>query len=197
MEKLNTSALVRKVGTRCIGWMVEGNRKDSIETHQRAERLNLSLLAFRNYLDDLLHFVTSHKGTDDEKLLGTYVVVSQEGKEYVTVKRSSSRIPRTPRGYIEWVDWDIPREGGLGPSRYFWQSRYTYGSYSPTKLQKGINTFHKCGVSQALLQSLFGIGEPVDLSCKPLPTSDLRCRLGNYILLYDHLAEEWRIWTNT
>jgi len=197
MEKLNTDALVRKVGTRCIQWLEEDNRRCFIERQLRAERLNLTLLAFRHYLDDLLYYVTSQVGLDDEKLLGTYVAVSQDDKEYVTVKRSSSRIPRTPRGYIEWVDWDIPREGSPAASRYLWQPLYRYGSDSPTKLKKGLNTFHKCGVSQALLQSLFGIGEPVDLNSKPLPTADLRCRLGNYILLYDHLAEEWRVWTMT
>lgn len=197
MEKLNTNALVRKVGTRCLQWMEKDERRHFIEGQLRAERLNLTLLAFRNYLNDLLYYVTSQVGTDDEKLLGTYVVVSRDDKEYVTVKRSSSRIPRTPRSYIEWVDWDIPREGSPVVSRYLWESLYKYNYHSPTKLQKGLNTFYKCGVSQALLQSLFGIGEPVDLNSKPLPTADLRCRLGNYILLYDHLDEEWRIWTMT
>lgn len=204
MEKINTNDMVRKVGIGCISWLAQNSRRDFIDKNCKGERLSLSLLAFRNYLDGLLFYLTRHIGSDNEQLLGSYVVSSKEGKNYVTIKKSKSRLPRSVRSYINWVDWDIVlREGGVA-TKYTRVTRFILqphqGSYTSSHyggLRHGISTYFKCGLSQALLQSLFGLGQTVDLKSKPLPTDDLRCRVGNYTLLYDHLAKEWRIWKKT
>jgi hypothetical protein len=204
MAKINTDEMVRKVGTGCITWLRKNYRIDFIDRNCIGERLSLSLPAFRSYLDGLLFYLTKNIDSDSEQLLGSYVVSSKEGKNYVTIKKSKSRLPRSVRGYINWVDWDITLQEGGVATRYTRVTRFILQPYHTAYTlphnvapRQGLSTYFKCGLSQALLQSLFGLGQTVDLKSKPLPTEDLRCRVGNYILLYDHLAKEWRIWKKT
>ena len=195
MEKLNTKATINKVSSTVKQWLREDNRGAIIGACS-SHTLRTSNPAIRDYLDSLLDFLTSYSGTDSEKLLGYYSLYSKEGKSYVTLKRSSAKIPRTLDKFIEWVEWDVPKNAAtvaqVGYIKHlFW---HFSGTRYPWLRRPYYHKLHLCSLSHALLQALFGPGYKVDLSSKLLPTDDLRCRLGKYTLLYDHLAEEWRIW---
>ena len=209
ITNLATDIMVTKVGIKAIRWLYCGkNRNEFIRYHSDSRlRCNLSRRALRDYLNHTLaYIISSRRGTDTVEKLGYYTVTSNEGSNYVTVKRTPGRIPSNPGQFSSWVDWDVQ----------------TRASYTGDKIQQELELvflrhvveWYFCGplrykkedthsalllstlsvLSQIMLQGLFDPLGDLNLEGKPLPAEDLRCRVGNYHMLYDHLAEEWRLW---
>lgn len=198
MQQINTQQVVRKFATNCVDWLNKDSRLDNFNYHSRP-KLSLSLSVFRQYLDKFLyHMVESRLGTDSEVDLGHYRLTSQADKNYVVVKRSKRRLPKTPAAYIGWVDWDIHRvEDTSTLSELLVGFIYNQRNWDAdsTNLSSRISLMHASILSQVLVQSLFNLQDGgVDLVNKPLPSQDVRCRIGSYEMLYDHLMQEWRIW---
>lgn len=201
MQQLNTREVVRKVATNCVDWLNKDSRLVQFNYYKNRNKLWLSLEAFRRYLDKLLyHIVDARVGTDSELDLGHYYLTCPSNKNYIVVKRSKRRLPKTPAAYIGWVDWDIHRQSSLSPalSSLFVAVIYNRsGGWDPTStnLTHRLSLLHASILSQVLVQSLFNLQDgEVDLVNKPLPSQDVRCRIGSYEMLYDHLMQEWRIW---
>ena len=200
MQKLKTREVVRQFATNCVDWLNKDSRLADFN-YRSNPKLSLSLSAFRQYLDKFLyHIVDSRVGTNSEVDLGHYHLTSQAGKNYVVVKRSKRRLPRTPAAYIEWVDWDLHRRPDSALSELF--VGIIYGRHSwdadSTHFPHRLSLMHASILSQVLVQSLFNLHDGgVDLVNKPLPSQDVRCRIGSYEMLYDHLMQEWRIWTKS
>jgi hypothetical protein len=200
MAQINTQEMVRTFATNCVRWLATDNRLQAIHCNHTTYRyLNLRLHDFRRYLDKALSFfVDSNVGTETELDLGHYTLTSHPEKSYVVVKRSKRRLPRMSTSYIGWVTWDLAEQEdpSVIKSRVVDQI-YGYGS-SWGLLNRGLKSrlslMHASILSQVLLQCLFNIDGPVDLLSKPLPSQDIKCRIGGYEMLYDHLVQEWRIW---
>jgi len=200
MQQINTQQVVRAFATNCVDWLNKDSRIADFNYNNRS-KLWLSLEAFRQYLDKLLyHIVDARVGTDSDLDLGHYHLTCPANKNYVVVKRSKRRLPRTPAAYIGWVDWDIHQQLSSSPtlSSLFVKVIYTgTGDWNPTStdLRHRLSLLHASILSQVLVQSLFNLQDGgVDLVNKPLPLQDVRCRIGSYEMLYDHLMQEWRIW---
>lgn len=198
MQQLNTQEVVRTFATNCVDWLNKDSRLAEFN-HISGAKLSLSLSTFRQYLDKFLyHMVESRVGTDSEVDLGHYHLTSQADKNYVVVKRSKRRLPRTPAGYIEWVDWDIHRPDDSSTVKALLVGDiYNHHIWvvNTSNLQGRISLMHASILSQVLAQSLFNLANGgVDLASKPLPSQDVRCRIGSYEMLYDHLMQEWRLW---
>ena len=146
-------------------------------------------------------------GTDSTLELGSYTVHSSQDKSYVVVKKSSKRLPRSLGKYAGWVDWDvwlrdkyshtsIIKELVMGYTGIILEPRaFTVGStHDENSLPDRLAYVNASVVSQVLLQCLFNPLEKINLRDKPLPSEDLHCRIGMYRLVYDHLAQEWRLW---
>lgn len=197
MQQINTQQVVRKFDTNCVNWLSKHSRIANFN-YRSNPKLLLNLRAFRRYLDKFLyHMVESRVGTDSEVDLGHYHLTSQANKNYVVVKRSKRRLPRTPAAYIEWVEWDLHRRPDSSLSDLF--VGIIYGRHSwdadSTHLPHRLSLMHASILSQVLVQCLFNIQDGgVDLINKPLPIQDVRCRIGSYEMLYDHLMQEWRLW---
>lgn len=198
MIKINTQQVVRKFATNCVDWLNKDSRLANFNFNCYS-KLSLSLEKFREYLDKLLyHLVESRVGTDSEVDLGHYHLTSQADKNYVVVKRSKRKLPKTPTAYIGWVDWDIHRiENTSTLSQLLVGIIYRKGIWDAdsTDLSSRVSLMHASILSQVLVQSLFNLQDGgVDLINKPLPSQDVRCRIGSYEMLYDHLMQEWRLW---
>jgi hypothetical protein len=200
MQQINTQEVVQKFATNCVDWLNKDSRIVEFNYNKRS-KLWLSLEAFRQYLDKLLyHIVDDRVGTDSELDLGHYHLTSSSNKNYVVVKCSKRRLPKTPAAYIGWVDWDIhPR----ALNRDVLYSKFVKVIYTgsgewdsvSTNLAHRLSLLHASILSQVLVQSLFNLQDGgVDLVNKPLPSQDVKCRIGSYEMLYDHLMQEWRIW---
>jgi len=198
MQKINTQQVVRKFATNCVDWLNKDSRLDNFN-YNSSPKLSLTLSAFRQYLDKFLYnMVESRVGTDWEVDLGHYHLTSQASKNYVVVKRSKRKLPKTPAAYIGWVDWDIHRvEDTSTLSELLVGIIYSQRNWDAdsTNLRSRISLMHASILSQVLVQSLFNLQDGgVDLASKPLPSQDVRCRIGSYEMLYDHLMQEWRLW---
>lgn len=200
MQQINTQEVVRKFATNCVDWLNKDSRLAEFNYNKR-NKLWLSLEAFRQYLDKLLYSLVDDKvGTDSDLDLGHYHLTASSNKNYVVVKRSKRRLPKTPAAYIGWVDWDIHPQV---LNRDVLSSKFVKVIYNgsgdwdrvSTTLSHRLSLLHASILSQVLVQSLFNIQySGVDLVNKPLPSRDVRCRIGSYEMLYDHLMQEWRIW---
>ncbi len=200
MQKLNTQEVVWKFATNCVDWLNKDSRLDNFN-YNSSPKLSLTLSAFRQYLDKFLYnMVYNRIGTDSEVDLGHYHLTSQADKNYVVVKRSKRRLPQVPAKYIEWVDWDIHKEVPEGTRLYSLFVKVIYNGSekwdtTSTNFNHRLSLLHASILSQVLVQSLFNLHEGgVDLVNKPLPSQDVRCRIGSYEMLYDNLMQEWRIW---
>ena len=201
MKQINTLDTVRTFATNCVNWLDTNNRITTMATNHDyyAYTLNLALHNFRRYLDKVLElFVDERVGKDTELDLGHYTLVSRVDKPYVVIKKSKRRLPRMSTAYMGWTTWDIAslESNKLELSSKAVEEIYGRATWSKdTKSMKSMISFmHASILSQVLLQSLFNIDGPIDLSSKPLPTQDIKCRVGRYEMLYDHLMQEWRIW---
>ena len=200
MKKFLTKDLVFRVAFNCLNWLNTDDRLININYHghSHSKQLNLNLGNFRSYLDKLFVFlVKSRVGTDTEVNLGHYTLTSRQDKKYVVVKRSKNRLPREPNAYVGWVDWDVKVAEDKVKTTYvshIQTSYYAGWGYGSSSISKRLALVHVSILSQVLLQCLFGIDSKVDLTSKPLPTSDIKCRLGDFHMLYDHQMQEWRIW---
>ena len=196
MKNLNTQGTLRKVYSTITEWLDTGGRLELIQ-YCCLGQFRFSLPSARLYLDSLLHSISQRAGTDSEVDLGYYILRSSEDRSYVTIKKTAARIPRSADKFMRSAEWDVKIENRQVESTHM---RHLYWHYLTGKAGYQLSSYpvyrnlHLCSLSHALLQSLFGPGDKVDFTRKLLPTNDLSCRLGNYMLLYDHLAEEWRVW---
>lgn len=200
MPTLKTVQVVRLFAVNCMDWLYAENRLETM--NYCGANLSVSLRSFSKYLEGFFNQVVRPRiGTDSELDLGHYQLSSNADKKYVAVRKSKNRLPTTPSGYIDWVDWDIPRNAntvGAGCTCVgtIYKSRmYCFGSpVGDAILSHRLPQIHISVLSQVLVQSLFAITKGVNLGDKPLPDREVRCRFGNYEMLYDHLMQEWRIW---
>ena len=204
MLTFKTREVVRTVATNCVSWLSDNNRLQNMRQvagypgdYYGSNYIPLTLASFREYLDCVLKkLVESNIGKDTDIDLGYYKLSSDESSSHIVIKRSSRQLPKLPSSYVDWVDWDIPK-GHASQSVYnICVNRVYKGRWnnSDTGLYNRLRLIHVCILSQVLLQCLFNLNGKVDLSSKPLPSRDLRCRVGSYEMLYDHLMQEWRIW---
>jgi len=198
MRELNTQQVVRLFATTCVDWLNEGSRLEDFN-YNNYNKLWLSLGQFRRYLDKFLDDMVADKvGTDWEVDLGHYKLTSSEDKHYVVVKRSDRKLPKLPSSYIGWVDWDLREIGLVSDIHGRYVSTMYHGNYSWSancgNVRGRLSLLHASLLSQVLVQALFNLLGKVDLASKPLPSEDVRCRIGSYEMLYDHLMQEWRIW---
>lgn len=188
-------------------WLDEDNRINMIEKHAWYYKVSLSYRSIRRYLNGTLRYIVHNNiGSDKVEDLGSYAITSKEGQNYVVIKRSKRRVPRSLGKYPEWADWDVKLINKFAHNdthkelelTYLWplfNSRYIRNScHIPHDLSDLLTYSNLSIVSQMMLQCIFNPLEDVDLSSKPLPSDDLRCRVGRYNLLYDSTMQEWRIW---
>lgn len=195
MPTLKTAQVVRLFAVNCMDWLYAENRLENINHH--GANLAVSLRSFAKYIGIFLNtIVLPRVGTDSELDLGHYQLSSSADKQYVVIKRSKNRIPKTPSAYIDWVHWDIaPGADPRCVDTIYRRRQHCYvRQVGDTSLNERLSLAHISILSQVLVQSLFAITKRVDLSEKPLPAGEVRCRFGNYEMLYDHLMQEWRIW---
>ena len=201
MAKFLTDHMVRKVGSSYIEWLEEGDRLETVKEVAWYIKPNLSLGAFRRYLDGVLHHITRNIGKEHEQHLGYYTVYCSPDCGWATIKKSSGRIPRKMSSLMSWANWDVEIDV---ESKTIVKNEYsvhvTQGIEKPrwmsppSGLRSSLPLLFTGLSSHILLQSLLADPRDIDLTKTPLPREDLHCRVGKFKMTYDHLAEEWRVW---
>lgn len=208
MRKLNTPDLIHTIKVKLDDWLGDNNKGAFIELHNGSYRINTSHAAIRRYLDAALDYIwRTRRTTATKEELGYYTVTSSKEHSYVVVRPTSKRLPSSPGKFINWVEWDVQliphyspyyinTQIELAALRWIAEDRWYGPCPFSDNLTDRIKLSNLCILSQVMLQCLFNPEGEVDLKSKPLPKKDMHCRVGSYHLLYDCLAQEWRIRRN-
>lgn len=125
---------------------------------------------------------------------------STKNDNLVIITKSSHRRPQSCQQLRKYALWnrgnsETPEEYS-GSKQVLWPLwRYGYYGYSIRSNKSNPKRALAYDlVANAFIKAMFDPGEEIDVNSKSLPEEDMICHVGDYRLLYDHLAKEWRVW---